>query len=60
MTVGVEVTRAEVCAVACAQAWRGNGEVMASPFGTVPQMLVFCSADHWSAHSPMLDEGVMG
>ena len=28
--------------------------------GTVPQMLVFCSADHWSAHSPMLDEGVIG
>ena len=28
--------------------------------GTVPQMLVFCSADHWSAHSPMLEEGVMG
>ena len=33
-----EVTRAEVCAVACAQAWRGAGEVMASPFGTVPQI----------------------
>ena len=31
-----EVTRAEVCAVACADAWRGDGEVMASPFGTVP------------------------
>ena len=30
------VTRAEVCAVACAEAWRGDGEVMASPFGTVP------------------------
>src|SRR5580658_5715449 len=30
----VEVTRAEVCA----QAWRGDGEVMASPFGTVPQI----------------------
>src|ERR1017187_2778961 len=28
--------------------------------GTVPQMLVFCSADHWSAHSPILDEGVIG
>jgi len=28
--------------------------------GTVPQMLVFPSADHWSAHSPMLDDGVMG
>jgi len=29
-------TRAEVCAVACAEAWRGDGEVMASPFGTIP------------------------
>jgi hypothetical protein len=28
--------------------------------GTVPQILVFCSADHWSAHSPMLDDGVIG
>ena len=28
--------------------------------GTVPQMFGFCSADHWSAHSPMLDEGVIG
>jgi acyl CoA:acetate/3-ketoacid CoA transferase beta subunit len=37
-TAGLEVTRAEVCAVACAQAWRGDGEVMASPFGTVPQI----------------------
>jgi len=35
-TIGNEVTRAEVCAVACADAWRGDGEVMASPFGTVP------------------------
>jgi len=30
------VTRAEVCAVACAEAWRGDGEIMASPFGTIP------------------------
>ena len=29
-------TRAEVCAVACAEAWRGDGELMASPFGTIP------------------------
>jgi acyl CoA:acetate/3-ketoacid CoA transferase beta subunit len=31
-------TRAEVCVVACAEAWRGNGEVMASPFGTIPAL----------------------
>lgn len=31
-----EVTRAEVCVVACAEAWRGDGEIVASPMGTVP------------------------
>lgn len=29
-------TRAEVCVVACAEAWRGDGEVLASPMGAVP------------------------
>jgi acyl CoA:acetate/3-ketoacid CoA transferase beta subunit len=33
-----DVTRAEVCVVACAEAWRGDGEVLASPFGTVPAL----------------------
>ncbi|MEN3307983.1 MAG: hypothetical protein V7603_4185 [Micromonosporaceae bacterium] len=28
--------RAEVCAVACAQAWRGDGEILASPTGIIP------------------------
>ena len=32
------VTRAECCVVACADAWRGAGEVMASPFGTIPSL----------------------
>jgi len=31
-----DFTRAEVCAVAVAEAFRGDGEVMASPFGTIP------------------------
>ena len=30
------VTRAEVCAVAVAEAFRGDGEILASSFGTVP------------------------
>jgi acyl CoA:acetate/3-ketoacid CoA transferase beta subunit len=30
------VSRAEVCAIACAEAWRGDGEIVASPIGTVP------------------------
>jgi len=29
-------TRAEICAVACAEAWRGDGEILASPFGVIP------------------------
>jgi acyl CoA:acetate/3-ketoacid CoA transferase beta subunit len=31
-----EFTRAEVCAVAVAEAFRGDGEILASSFGTVP------------------------
>jgi acyl CoA:acetate/3-ketoacid CoA transferase beta subunit len=31
-----DATRAEVCAVACAEAWRGDGAVLASAFGLVP------------------------
>ena len=33
-----DVTRAEVVAVACADAWRGDGEILASPFGTIPSI----------------------
>jgi len=32
------VTRAEVCAVACAEAWRGDGEILASPMALVPSL----------------------
>lgn len=31
-----DATRAEYCVIACAEAWRGNGEVLASPMGAVP------------------------
>jgi acyl CoA:acetate/3-ketoacid CoA transferase beta subunit len=31
-----EVTLSEVVVVACAEAWRGDGEIVASPFGTIP------------------------
>ncbi|WP_034086923.1 CoA-transferase subunit beta [Streptacidiphilus albus] len=30
------VTRAEVCVAACADAWRGDGEILASPMGLIP------------------------
>ncbi len=29
-------TRAEHCVIACAEAWRDNGEVLASPMGAIP------------------------
>jgi acyl CoA:acetate/3-ketoacid CoA transferase beta subunit len=29
-------TRAEYCALACAEAWRDDGEILASPMGTIP------------------------
>ena len=31
-----DVTLAEICVVACAEAWRGDGEILASPIGTIP------------------------
>ncbi|MFF2412793.1 CoA-transferase subunit beta [Streptomyces sp. NPDC058092] len=35
-STGPAATRADYCVVACAEAWRGAGEVLASPMGTVP------------------------
>nr|WP_241837792.1 CoA-transferase [Streptomyces sp. CB03234] len=32
------VSRAEYCVVACAEAWRGDGEVLASPMGLIPSL----------------------
>jgi acyl CoA:acetate/3-ketoacid CoA transferase beta subunit len=31
-----DLTRAEFCVVACAEAWRGDGEILASPMGVIP------------------------
>ncbi|GAA2507905.1 CoA-transferase subunit beta [Streptomyces longisporus] len=33
-----EVSRAEYCVIACAEAWRDNGEVLASPMGLIPSI----------------------
>ena len=33
-----DVTRAEVCVVACAEAWRGDGAILASPMGLIPSL----------------------
>ena len=32
------VTKAEVCVVACAEAWRGDGATLASPMGLIPSL----------------------
>jgi acyl CoA:acetate/3-ketoacid CoA transferase beta subunit len=33
-----DATRAEVCVVACAEVWRGDGEILANPIGTIPMI----------------------
>lgn len=38
MSGGTDVSRAEFCAIACAEIFRGDGEVMASAFGTAPAL----------------------
>jgi acyl CoA:acetate/3-ketoacid CoA transferase beta subunit len=35
-TATTATTRAEYCVIACAEAWRDAGEILASPMGTVP------------------------
>ena len=37
-TVSNGVSRAEVCVVACAEAFRGDGEIVANPIGLVPML----------------------
>ncbi|MCB5181333.1 CoA-transferase subunit beta [Streptomyces antimicrobicus] len=38
MSAATAVTRAEYCVIACAEAWRGDGEVLASPMGLIPSL----------------------
>ncbi|MEU9604203.1 CoA-transferase [Streptomyces sp. NPDC048057] len=38
MSIKTTATRAEYCVVACAEAWRGDGEVLASPMGLIPSV----------------------
>jgi len=33
-----EATLADICVLACAEAWRGDGEILASPIGAVPSV----------------------
>ena len=39
-----DATLAEVCALACAEAWRGDGEILASPIGLLPMLGVRLAA----------------
>jgi acyl CoA:acetate/3-ketoacid CoA transferase beta subunit len=36
--MSAEPTRAEICVAACAEAWRGDGAVLASPMGLIPSL----------------------
>jgi len=38
MTTAVEVRRADVCCVAVAECFRGDGEIVANPIGTIPRI----------------------
>jgi acyl CoA:acetate/3-ketoacid CoA transferase beta subunit len=38
MTTAVEVRRADVCCVAIAECFRGDGEIVANPIGTIPRI----------------------
>ncbi|HMD92047.1 MAG TPA: CoA-transferase, partial [Trebonia sp.] len=33
-----EASRADVCVIACAEAWRGDGAILASPMGLIPSL----------------------
>ena len=44
MSAASAPTLAEVCVVACAEVWRGDGEILASPIGTVPMIAVRLAA----------------
>jgi hypothetical protein len=38
MTTATEVRRADVCCVAIAECFRGDGEIVANPIGTIPRI----------------------
>jgi acyl CoA:acetate/3-ketoacid CoA transferase beta subunit len=49
---GSGVTRAEYCIIACAEVFRGDGEVMASAFGTAPALGAPTSELACESHMP--------
>lgn len=38
MTTSSTTSRADHCVIACAEAWRGDGEIVANPMGTIPTL----------------------
>jgi acyl CoA:acetate/3-ketoacid CoA transferase beta subunit len=36
--MSAEPTLAEICVIACAEAWRGDGEILANPIGVIPTL----------------------
>ncbi|MFZ3556834.1 MULTISPECIES: CoA-transferase subunit beta [unclassified Streptomyces] len=52
-----EVSRAEYCVIACADAWRGNGEVLASPMGGMVPVFASRLAKRTFSPELMLTDG---
>src|SRR5512146_3318142 len=59
-----DAVKVVVSAPACSAPWTAPAappsDCISVTDGTVPQMFFWPLADHSSAHSPMLDEGVIG
>ena len=51
----VTVTRAEVCAIAVAEAFRGDGERLANPIGTIPMIGGRLARESFEPHLVMTD-----
>nr|WP_313751610.1 nitronate monooxygenase [Streptomyces parvus] len=56
-------TRAEHCVIACAEAWRGDGDIVASPMGAVPSVGARQQAEKaaaWGADAVIVQGGEGG
>ncbi|MBQ0868020.1 CoA-transferase subunit beta [Streptomyces smyrnaeus] len=59
MTTPTGATRAEICVVACAEAWRGDGETLAATAGTVPALGARLARLTFSPHLLLTDGEAM-
>ena len=55
MSTGTDVTRAEVCAVAVAECFRGDGARLANPIGTIPMIGGRLARESFEPHLVMTD-----